>query len=695
MAPNYSSLHEKLLGKISAALPKASSKKTREFVREFYALSTVHDLEELSPARAVAIAQACEDFYASRPKAGPKIHTARVTVDEAGRKLTRTQVMVLNDDMPFLVDSLSALVSSLGLTIHRVLHPTFLHARDAKGALSANGKARTRESLIYIELSPLPATLSEADLSKRIAHALRHVSVAVTDWASMRERVLVMAEQFTGEKTGIAKADSEEIRDLLLWLAGNHFVFLGLADYRQKGAQLVCDTASALGIYRLEPTNVSTIERAGKPTSSETLSVLKASDFSCVHRHALMDFITVKRFDAKGKFIGETRMLGLFTSTVYYRETQNIPFIRRKAARVMERAGFDPKGHSGKTLKTILEFMPRDELFQMDEERLFQTAMGIVSLEAKPQVKLFVRHDPFARFVSAMIYVPRERFSTDLRDEVMRMTEQAYGGRTSSFYTQLTDSPLARLHMFIETTAGNVATVDEAALEQQIITRTNIWADSLRDAMQATQHGEDGETLAQCFAEAFPLSYINSFTAQVAASDITKVQECLNGDGIALELLRAVGAPANQLHLKCFTRDLNSELSAIIPLLEHMGCTVIDATPYVITPLSPYAPVLLRNFTLRVNGVEQLDLREHGPRIEAAIGDIWRGLVDNDALNALVFVAGLSARDVLILRAYSRYLQQLNFPYSQGLIASALTSIYIGASGARSAPFTQLNVGAS
>ena len=672
MAPNYSSLHEKLLGKICAALSKTSSKKTRDFVRDFYALSTVRDLEELHPAQAVRIALACESFAANRPKSGPKIQLSRVTIEEAGRTRQRTQVMVLNDDMPFLVDSLAALFSSLGLTIHRVLHPTFSHARDAKGNLAATGKTSKRESLIYVELSVLPAALSEAACVTRITHTLRHVGVAVADWPRMRERVLVIAEQCTGEKTSIAKANAAEIRDLLLWLAGNHFVFLGLADYRVKGKHLVCDDANALGVYRLDTNTENTIERSNQPISSETLSVLKASDFSSVHRHAPMDFITLRRFDAKGTCIGETRILGLFTSTVYYRETQNIPFIRTKAARVMERAGFDPKGHSGKTLKTILEFMPRDELFQMDEERLFQTAMGIVSLEAKPQVKLFVRHDPFARFVSAMIYVPRERFSTDLRDEVMRMTEQAYGGRISSFYTQLTDSPLARLHMFIQTAGSTVVAVDEAQLEQQIITRTHIWADSLREAMQAIHLSEDSETLAQRFVEAFPLAYINHFSAAVAAKDIVHVQACLNGDGIALELSRVSGAPANHLQLKCFTRDVNSELSAIIPLLEHMGCTVIDATPYVITPAAPLEPVLLRNFTVRVQGVEQLHLSEHQTRIEAAIGEIWRGSVDNDALNALVFAANLSARDVSILRAYSRYLQQLNFPYSQQLIASAL-----------------------
>lgn len=661
MTQNYSSLHQQLLKKIIGALPKSAAKKSVAFVQQFYALSTVNDLEELEPTRAAAIALACETFAATRAKTGPKIHIEQTNLAEGSRSVSRTQVMLLNDDMPFLVDSLSSLFTALGLTIHLVLHPIFDAVRGGK---------KQRESLMYFEVSPLPAELASAALEEHIRTALSHVAASVADWPTMRAEVLQLAEHTTGKSL-----ESEEIRDLLLWLAGNHFVFLGLAEYRAgKGNALALDASSALGIYRLAARQPNAIERSTHATAADTLSVLKASEFSLVHRHVPLDFIALKRFDAKGKCIGETRLLGLFTSTVYYRETQNIPFIRRKAARVMERAGFDAAGHSGKTLKTILEFMPRDELFQMDEDRLFHTAMGIVSLEARPQVKLFVRHDSFSRFVSSMIYIPRERFSTDLRTEVIRMVEQAYGGRTSTFYTQVTDSPLARLHILTETTPKASRAVDESALEKRIAARANNWADSLHDAVISSTSGEEGEALAQSFADAFPPAYINHYSAASAARDIERVLACLRGDGLALELFRSKDAPPEQLQLKCYTRDLHSELSSILPLLEHMGCTVVDATPYILTPQAPLAPVLLRHFTLRVAGVEALDLAQHKARIEAAIEDIWRGVVDNDALNALVFSAGLSARDVSILRAYSRYLQQLNFPYSQQLIASALNT---------------------
>ena len=672
MSPNYSSLHQQLIKTIIAAAPKGTSAEKRGFISKFYTSSTVADLKELEIKHAATIALAAESFFAARTPGSPKIGIREIQATDHGRHYTRTQIMLINDDMPFLVDSVSALMTSLGLGIHLILHPILGASRDAKGQLKSS-EGSTHESLIYIELSPLPSTLTAKALEAQLRHALSHVSSAVADWRTMRDTTRALTDHYVAAQPGIQAAEAVEIRDLLIWLAENHFVFLGMADYHVKGDALLIDTKTARGIYRL-PIDHHPIERATVPTSTDLITILKASDFSLVHRRVPMDYIVLRRLDAKGKFIGETRILGLFTSTVYYRETAQIPFIRRKTANVIARAGFEHSSHSGKALKTTLEFFPRDELFQIDEERLFQTAMGIVSLDAKPQVRVFVRTDRFERFVSAMVYIPRERFSSDLRDEMIRMLERAYGGTLSTFFTQITDSPLARLHAHIETTPGNIPAVDEAALEQQISSRASLWADALRDAVIATHGIAVGETWSQSFANAFPASYINANSATSAAFDIQRVVECIDGDGLALELFRGTDNAPDQLYLNCFTRDLNSELSSIIPLLEHMGCTVLDATPYTIAPLAPLPKVLLRRFTLRVAGSQSLKLNDHKDRIQDAIAKVWRGVVDDDGLNALVFSAGLSARDVEILRAYSRYLQQLGFPYSQSFIAAALNN---------------------
>ena len=677
MAPNYSSQHQELVRQILAASPKKLNPELTQFIAAFYALSPLTELEEIAPARAAEIAADAYAVFKKRKGHGPSITIRETKIAEKKHHLTRTEIIAINDDSPFLVDSLSALFTSLGFIIHRIQHPILATTRDGSGGLRTVQRsdeapaACRRESLIYIEVSPLPVQVTPELLEQKMRHTLAHVTLAVTDWQTMHDNVLGLAQHYAESST----EEAQEVHDLLLWLARNHFVFLGVSDYKiktsKKTDQLALDPETALGIYKLDGPE-GAVERASLPTVSGPIAVLTASAISEVHRRTHMDYIAVRRYDPKGRYIGETRILGLFTSTVYYRETEQIPFLRRKTARVLKRAGFAKSSHSGKSLKTALEFLPRDELFQMDEESLFQMAMGIVSLEARPQVRLFVRHDPFERFILAMIYVPRERFSTGLRQEIVRVLERAYGGQFASFNTQIGEGPLARLTVLIRTNPGAIPALDQPALEKEISSLANLWGEALRDAVIALTGEAEGEKLAATFANAFPLAYINSHGAQAAAFDVRRAIECLEGDGLALELYRRPGEPAEQLHLKCFTRDLNSELSGIIPILENMGFTVVDATPYVLNPLPPFAPVLMRNFILRSPAAGALDLTNAKARIEEAIATVWRGRMDNDGLNALVVSSSLSVRGVTVLRAYSRYLQQLDFPYSQPFIAAAL-----------------------
>ncbi len=677
VAPNYSSLHQELVRAIIAAKP-GNTPAQKKFIETFFALSPVSELEEIEATHAHTVAMACEKALQSRDKKGPKLVIEQFKSEESGR--TRTRVIAINDDMPFLVDSLSGLFTALGLAIQFIQHPILSVGRDAKGKLTRAERLDDvvpplpRESVIYVELSPLPVSLSVAALEAQMEETLEHVQAAVTDWRAMRSKVSDLATSFAPKDK--SDVDAKEVQDLLTWLAGNHFVFLGYADYSvsegSKEATLTLDTKSALGTFRLKGNG--SIERGARPTATQPINVYKASEISRVHRRVHMDYVAIRRTDGRGKYLGETRIVGLFTSTVYYREVEQIPFIRNKAARVMAQSGFASSSHSGKALKTALEFLPREELFQMDEDALFAVAMRIVALDARPQVRLFVRTDTFERFISAMVYVPREQLSTELREEIARTLERAYQGTSSGFNVQVTDSPLARIMIEVVTTPGNIPDVQVAALEKQISGLANVWRVALHDAILGAFGDVEGQKLAATFANAFTPAYVNTHSAEAAAHDIRRALECTKNDGLALELFRKPNSSADELHLKCFTRDLNSELSSIIPLLEHMGATVIDATPYVITPRTPAQPVLLRNFTLRVKGTSALDLAASKARIEEAIGSVWRGVSDNDSFNALIFAAGLSVRDIEILRAYSRYLQQLDFPYSRQFIAQALVT---------------------
>ncbi|MFZ4125470.1 MAG: NAD-glutamate dehydrogenase domain-containing protein, partial [Rickettsiales bacterium] len=664
MSPNYSSRHTLLLQKILAAVPKKTSGAVREFIGHFYGQSTVEELEQITANHAASIALSAYQQGALRSSKGWSVYTNSITHDDT----KRTQLFILNDDMPFLVDSLTNLFTRLGLTIHLIIHPVLSAKRDAKGKLLAVSDEKpagyNAESMIYMELPPLNDAKA---LEKQIDRVLKKVRAATADWKAMDGAVSAFTKHYHGKK----RSESEEAKHFLTWLQDKNFVFLGTAEYDKTAKGLVLNKASAKGIYRLDADHAHAIERAATPTASKGFSIQKSSDVCEIHRSGAMDYIAIARTDAKGNVTGEVRILGLFTSVVYYQSTDLIPFIRNKVAHVLEESGFDRHGHSGKSLRTIIEFLPRDELFQIDEDELFTMAMGVLALEVKPHVRLFARRDAFGRFVSCLLYIPRERFSTSIREQVGKMLSKAFHGTMSNFYTQVTESPLARLHVIIETKPEHQPSVDLASMERTIAGLVNLWQDALRDAL-ITEFGEDkGAALHHRYAEAFGADYTNTHTAQAAAYDIRQAEFCLTQGGLALELFRRPNEEADWVHLKCYTTNVDSTLSDILPLLDQMGCTVVDVTPYDVAPKNN-PPLLVRDFSLRIPPLAGVDLTQHKARLESAMTSVWAGITSNDPLNALVFYAGLTIRDIEILQLYARYLKQTSFSYSHSFIAQAL-----------------------
>lgn len=664
MSPNYSSRHSMLLQKVLAALPKKTSGAAREFIGYFYGQSTVEELEQITPDHSAKLALGAYQHTVQRSGKGWAIRTDNVTHEDT----KRTQLFILNDDMPFLVDSLTNLFARLGLTTHLIIHPVLFVKRNAKGALLAVSDEKLSgyqaESIIYMELPPLNDAKA---FEKHIDRVLKKVQAATSDWKTMDAAMSAFANQYQGRK----HSKSEEVKQFLTWLQDKNFVFLGTAEYDKTAKGLVLNKASAKGIYRIDADHAQAIERAATPTASKGFSIQKSSDACEIHRSGAMDYIAIIRTDAKGNVTGEVRILGLFTSVVYYQSTDLIPFIRNKVARVLEESGFDRHGHSGKSLRTIIEFLPRDELFQIDEDALFTMAMGVLALEVKPHVRLFARRDTFGRFVSCLLYIPRERFSTSIREQVGKMLAKAFHGTMSNFYTQVTESPLARLHIIIETKPEQQPAVNLATLERSIAGLVNLWQDALKDALIAEFDAEKGVALHHRYAEAFGADYTNTHTAHAAAFDIRQAELCLTQDGLALELFRRPNEDADWVHLKCYTTNVDSTLSDILPLLDHMGCTVVDVTPYDIVPKN-HPPLLLRDFILRIPPLVGVDLAPHKERLEAAMTSVWGGITSNDPLNALVFYASLTIRDIEILQLYARYLKQTNFSYSHSFIAQAL-----------------------
>lgn len=682
MSPNYASRHAQLSKQILAALPKSAAAPLRKFAESFFGQSTVDELEQLTPARAADIAQFCQRASTKRKAGEWQIIQEPLALKGGKGDSRRTRMLIVNDDMPFLVDSLTNLLTRLGLSVHLIVHPVLSVKRDKSGKLTDLGSERKQagfahESLIYFELPPLTEDLDAKALKMQIDRVLQKVSATTGDWRAMDSIVGTLAKNYEKHCDKSHKAEAHEVANFLSWLHNKNFVFLGYAEYnlvKKKNGQesFELDTKTAKGLYRVN-SDQSAIERSARPTLRALFSVQKSSEICEVHRPGAMDYIALSRMDAKGKIIGEIRILGLFTSVVYYQSTDLIPFIRNKVARILDYSGFDRHGHSGKSLRTIIEFLPRDELFQIGEDELFNMVMGILALELKPQVRLFARHDTFGRFVSCLIYVPRERFSTAIREQVAKILSKAYGGTLGAFYTQMTDSPLARLHVIINTTPGNVPQADPGTLERTISGLVNLWQDALREALVAQFDEEKGIALYHRYAEAFQGDYTNTHTAQSAAFDIRRAEACLKQDGLSLEIFRRDGEDPDWVHVKCYSTHVDSALSEILPLLDQMGATIIDVTPYDITPKNAPA-ILLRDFTLRIPPVATMDLSAERERIETAMTAVWRGQTSNDPLNALVFYAALTIRDIEILQIYTRYLKQAGFSYSHVFMAQAFRS---------------------
>ncbi|MFO1243445.1 MAG: NAD-glutamate dehydrogenase [Rickettsiales bacterium] len=513
---------------------------------------------------------------------------------------------------------------------------------------------------------------------------LDQVFAAYSDWGQMLKKVDSVGDSLKKMTKAFSVDEIEEALDFVDWLKARNFVFLGAADYDYFDSsgkeKLSTIKDSELGIMRIGLAELMHKGLEQLPpearhfaTEPGLVQVMKANKKSLVHRRVYMDIIRIKKCDAAGKVIGETRFVGLFTSTVYYQATDDIPFIRQKVRAVFDQANFDPASHDGKSLKTILEFFPRDEIFQISGEELFDMALGLMSLEARPDVRVFARKDRFERYISCLVYTPRDKFSTFVRKEIEKILERELHGKVSSFYTQLTDSPLARLHLIIKTTPGEIPDYDISAAEQIIRDVVNYWIDGLREELHEKFGEEKGESYYRQFHNAFPKAYVNTYPIPSGIEDILIIHDAIKSNEPRFNLV-TTGKKSTHLRLKFYSIEESPALSEIFPVLENLGFRVIDVVPYTLTPILDYPiNVSLRDFEIRPEDESQLDVPTVKPIIEEALLKVWLREMENDRYNALVAKASLSWREVTLLRAYGKYLKQTGLAFNETYVAGSLT----------------------
>ncbi|MBI3283524.1 MAG: NAD-glutamate dehydrogenase [Burkholderiales bacterium] len=652
------------------------------FIAAYFDSTDPDEISARGPATLFALANAHWRLLdAPRVANTATVRVFNPTLAEDGFVSEHTVVQIVNDNMPFLVDSVTMAINRCGRTAHWIVHPLMSVARDARGGIAsvqtvaaaqAAGRAGSVESLILVECDRIVGAAERQALVDDLHQVLADVRGAVVDWQPMLERV--RAVRHACEKFTQAPEKRDEAIAFLQWLEDRHFTFLGTRDYdlKREGdvVSLVALPETGLGILRGK---VQTAETRLPPEvvalmdSDEVVMVTKAMTRATVHRPAWLDYIAVKRFDDNGKVIGESRFLGLYTSAAYSELVGDIPQVRQRVAAVMANAGVVPESHAAKSLQAILDDYPRDELFQIDTTTLTEHAVGILRLQERQRTRVFLRRDPFGRFTSAQVFVPRDRYNTELRVKISNELMSTLNGQSIEFTPMLTDSPMARIHYLVRAKELAPNNVNLTALETRIARLAQRWEDDCSNDLLRT-HGEGpGLVLAHRFASAFPTVYREDFTAQVGAEDAEMLAALSGAAPMMVKLYRPLDAAAGMLRFKIYNTT-KVALSDSLPVLEHMGARVLDEQPYRVG--GGAQALWIHDLGLQLPASTDLALVKD--RFEALFSQAWRGEVESDDLNRLVLNTMLDARSIAVLRACSRYFKQLGFAYSQNYIEAAL-----------------------
>jgi glutamate dehydrogenase len=566
---------------------------------------------------------------------------------------------IISPDMPFIVDSALAAVRAAGGTVQLFTHPV---VRVDGGAVGETGRAL---SVLHIYSDPV-ADLGA--LTAELETTMAEVTRAVRDWEPMLTRL----RNATSALNKSAAPQKDEPLRFLEWLTENNFTFLGMRDYRIAGEDLEPLDESGLGILRdpafmvlrSGPNYVeSTPQHAAFMASAEPLLVTKANVRARVHRRVHMDYVGIKLFGPDGQATGELRIVGLFTAQAQATPHTDVPIIRRKIAEVMRKSGVDPLGHDGRTLLSALDNYPRDEMFQIGTEQLFEFGTAIAGLFDRPRVRVLPRIDRFDNFVSILVYVPRDRYDGEARARITRYLAQVYDGRVSAFYPHFPEGELVRLHVIIGRVAGPTPQPSRAELEARVDALTSNFGDLLVTAT-------DDPAAISDYRGAFSTAYQSRYTASDALADIGVLRELGDGAGVAIRLQARSGTDGS-LGLKFYHRASAIPLSDRVPMLEAFGFRVIDERTYTIVPRDGVERYL-HDMVLEPADGGQLDVAARGAAIEDGLLAVWDGLAESDQLNTLVARTSLDWTEAALLRALSRYLRQVGISYSQRYIASVL-----------------------
>ena len=675
--------------------PKSMSPAERSrFLQSFYSTVDKEDIAGRESRALAAVAWSHLAFAAQRRRRRTLVRVFNPTVSDHGFTSAHTVVEMVNDDMPFLVDSIGLALSRRGLELHFLAHPIFSVQRDRSGNLlgirpredSGGDRRWALESFQHIEIDRIVDAATMRSLTLEIERNLHDVRAACADWQAIQAAAHETADALAANHANYDANEVNETRALLAWMVNNHFTFLGYSEYRLHGGRgkesIERIAVSGLGILRpghrppetTTRTLSSDIRRQSR--SRDLTLVTKANSTSTVHRPGYLDYVGVKQFGMigrlKGKLIGERRFLGLWTSSAYNSNPRDIPLLGHKVTQVAEHFTFAPDSHDGKALQHILGSLPRDELFQASVPDLIRIVTGIFGLQERPRVRFLCRRDPFRRFYSCLVFVPREKYNTQVRERIEQVIREAFSAFSLESQVQIAQSNLAHLHIVARTLPHDERHVDTAAIERQISAAVRSWADMFKTALLARFDEASALNLYDKYGPAFPAAYREDFSAETAASDVSFLEAVEKDPArLHLDIYRPDARRRDEFFLKIYRGGNAIPISDLLPMLENMGLRVIAERPYQLD-ISVASKGWIQDLELELRSTATPKFESLAAEIKHTFTAVWTGRMDNDSLNRLTLCAGVPWQLIVVMRAYCRYLLQTGLPFSLGYIADVL-----------------------
>lgn len=693
-----------LISKLEALIKQrnvaADAKLIQEFLAQYYLGVSVYDLKEKPIEELYGALISQWHFIYQRKPGESKVRVYNPQLEQNGWQSAHTIIEIIHENKPFLLDSIRLCLNRQELNVRLIIHAEGIRfVRDTDGNIrkviglevyekySKSKNLPISEAPIYIEVDRQSDNVKLDEIAKALRLVLEDVDVMVKDWSKMLARLtesIALLESYHTEKP---KDKLHEVILFLRWMADNNFTFIGVADYNfvhdgeisfkidyipGSGLGILSDNKIFNNVYRFKDMYPEAREEV---LGSNILLLGKTNSPSTVHRPVYTDFIGLKIFDDTGSLVKIISFVGLYTSVVYNVSLDSVPYIRKKISRVFSMAGFPKSSHDGKTLMHIIETLPRDEIFQARDREIFDVSIGILHLQERQQIRLFIRRDIYGRYFSCFVFVPRELFNSQLRNKMQEILLESLAGQIVTFETKFSESILARIHFIVRVNQTKKIIFDQTSIEAKLIACARLWSDDLLDSLVEYFGEETANVLFKKYANAFPISYRELFPAQVAVNDIKHMENLQKRDEGYIEkiLYRTLEDSDDIFRFKLFRLNKTIPLSDVVPILEKLGLRIISERPHEIK-LSNHDIIWISDYRMVHPKAENMDPENVSTLFQDAFEAVWQCYSENDGLNRLVLNADISWRDISLLRAYYKYLWQVGLVFSLTSVEDTLSN---------------------